>query len=330
MRVAFAGASHWHLPLYLEPLRRLDGIDLVGMADPDPDWAAACRERHGCPGETDLGTLLARTRPDFVFALGQHADMARQAAILIEAGIPFALEKPCGLDAREVSGIARQAEARGSFAAVPLVLRNGGFLPHMNHRLADDPLHYASFRFVAGPPQRYRDTGCAWMLDPARAGGGALINLGVHFMDIARCWLPGAQTRVIASVMGNAAAGLPIEDYAAVTVSDGRRTVTVETGYLTPAATHQFDMHYAVDMAGGYVTVAGPGAVDIADRSGGRETLAMPTTNVPLYEVFVADVLDRARSGRPPLAGLDAMAEAFGLIDQAYAMAAPFRVARPA
>lgn len=35
---------------------------------------------------------------------------------------------------------------------------------------------------------RYREQRVEWMLDRRTAGGGALLNLGIHFMDLCR-WL---------------------------------------------------------------------------------------------------------------------------------------------
>ena len=43
--------------------------------------------------------MLLKERPDFVFALGKHCDMAGTAQFLLEEGISFAMEKPMGLNA---------------------------------------------------------------------------------------------------------------------------------------------------------------------------------------------------------------------------------------
>ena len=50
MKVAFIGASHWHLPLYLDPLRELPGTQVAGVADPDPAVAQALAGALGCRG----------------------------------------------------------------------------------------------------------------------------------------------------------------------------------------------------------------------------------------------------------------------------------------
>src|SRR5690242_6878113 len=125
MKVAFIGASHWHLPLYLEPALKVPGVTIAGVADPDAKAVNALTAKLGCAGDTDFRELCRRVKPDFVIALGRHCDMADQAHFLIGENIPFALEKPCGVNAREVAGIAQVAEKSGAFAAVPLVFRNG-------------------------------------------------------------------------------------------------------------------------------------------------------------------------------------------------------------
>ena len=136
MKLAFIGASHWHLPLYLEPALQVPGVTIAGVTDPDAKAVDALKTRLGCAGDTDFRELCVRVKPDFVFALGRHCDMAEQARFLIEEGIPFALEKPCGLNEQDVTDISREARKVGAFIAVPLVFRNGDFaaLCAMNRR----------------------------------------------------------------------------------------------------------------------------------------------------------------------------------------------------
>src|SRR6266581_5108245 len=177
MRLAFLGASHWHLPLYLEPALALPDVEVVGISDPDPQVVARLTDKLGCLGAVDFRELCDKARPDFVIALGRHCDMPDEAKLLIAAGIPFALEKPCGLNAAAVSELAELAAGAGAFAAVPLVFRDGPMIEAVRTRIGAEAVDYASFRFIAGPIARYLDAGCGWMLDPACAGGGCTINI---------------------------------------------------------------------------------------------------------------------------------------------------------
>jgi len=321
MKVAFTGASHWHLPLYLDPLVALPGVTLAGMADPDPARAEALGIRYNCPHDRDAAALCRRTRPDFVFVLGRHIDMPDVAAFLIAEGIPFAIEKPCGATVAQVERLAGLAAARGAFVAVPLVFRNGDFFRLMQDLAArDGGVQHMGFRFIAGFAQRYLDNGCAWNLDPALAGGGCMLNLGCHFVDIIHA-LWGDEARPVAANFSNAAWGFPVEDYGSIAFAGpGGALAQVEAGYLFPAPTSTFDLHFALRTPRHYLFVQDPETVHVIAHDGSRRAIRTHTTNVGQYPPFVADVLDRARRGAAPLAGLDAMVPVMRLTEQAYAM----------
>jgi predicted dehydrogenase len=51
----------------------------------------------------------------------------------------------------------------------------------------------------------------AWSADPALAGGGCMIDLGIHLLDLARWILGPCEVRVLASTFH----GAPLEDFAA-------------------------------------------------------------------------------------------------------------------
>jgi predicted dehydrogenase len=317
MRLAFIGASHWHLPLYLEPALQVPGATIAGVADPNAKVVDTLKEKLGCVGDTDFRELCRRVKPDFVIALGRHCDMADQARFLIAENIPFALEKPCGLNAREVADIAQAAQKAGAFAAVPLVFRNGDFFT----LLRDQPsVQYMTFRFIAGFPQRYRAAGNDWMLDPALSGGGCTINLSPHFLDLALAMM-GPDVTVHQAVMSNAAWGEKIEDYSCVTLARGADRCVIETGYLFPAPTSTFDMHYAIRTPQRYIVAHDPETIEIVENDGTRAVRRMLTTNVPHYRTFVFDAVERVRARQPPLVSLSDYVPVARLVDAAYAKA---------
>ena len=125
MRIVLIGVSHWHTPFYSEPVLAMTDATIVGVSDPDAGRAAPLADKANCPVFTDYREMCASLKPDFAFVLGRHCDMADEARFLIESGIPFAIEKPCALNAAEAQDMARRAAAAGAFAAVPLVMRVG-------------------------------------------------------------------------------------------------------------------------------------------------------------------------------------------------------------
>src|SRR5258706_14626078 len=113
MRVAFVGVSHWHIPLYLDPALALPDVEIVGVSDPSEAAAGTVAARAGCPAFTDERALLDRARPEFVFVLGRHCDMAASARDLIARGLPFAIEKPRGMTTAEVGGLGARPRQAG-------------------------------------------------------------------------------------------------------------------------------------------------------------------------------------------------------------------------
>jgi predicted dehydrogenase len=326
-RVAVLGVSHWHLSLYLDPLMQQTDVRVVGISDPDPAVALHHGRRLACDFDTDFRALCERCAPEFVFALGRHCDMAEEARFLIDRGIPFALEKPCGLNEAEVAELHALASAKGAFAAVPLVWRQTEMTAVIERSLTTSNLHYLGFRLIAGPPQRYLDAGCAWMLDPVQSGGGCTLNLGVHFMDLF-AYLTGASSSSGIEVVDarmTSVHGYPVEDHSVVQLHSAGAVCLVETGYLYPAPTGTYDMHFSFMADETYFVARSPTALEIVSAAGDARSVPALTTNVPYYARFVADVLRRCRDGKLPLAGLGDMKAAFRLLTQAYDSAEPMR-----
>lgn len=321
MRVVFVGVSHWHTSLYLEPALQTPGIEIVGVSDADPDKAGAVAQRGGCPAWADYREMCARLRPDFAFALGRHCEMAAIARVLIDQRVAFAMEKPCGINAVEVNDLARRARHAGVFASVALVMRHSPMLEVIREVAGGEPVQYLSFKFVAGPVERYRQAGVDWMLHRATAGGGAVLNLGVHFFDLCRLLLGAASPVVVGAAMSNALAGLDVEDHGLVLLRAGTAAGSIETGYVFPAPPAVFDMHFSIRTARHYFIAPDRQTFEIVDDAQRRDVRTIPTTNVACYPVFVRDVVRRVERGEPPIADLGDMAATMSLVDAAYAMA---------
>ena len=318
MRIALTGVSHWHTPFYLDPLLAMPGIHVVGVSDPEPARAAEVAGPARCPAFADEREMCTTLRPDFVFALGRHCDMADTARFLIAERIPFAMEKPCAVTAADAHDIAARASAAGVFAAVPFVIRYSPLIDTIREVAAGEAVQYVVFKFVGGMVDRYHEQRVPWMLHRATAGGGALLNLGVHFLDLARVLAPGP-LHVTGAAMSNHFSHLDIEDHAVVLLRGGGATCMVETGYLYPAPNSVFDLHYSIRTEGHYFAARDNQTLEITDNARRREVRQMPLTNSFFYPRFVEDTLRRLANGQPPIADVADMAAAMDLVEAAYA-----------
>jgi predicted dehydrogenase len=253
--------------------------------------------------------LLAANAVELAFVFGRHAEMPRLAETLIRRHIPFSIEKPCGRTAEEVRRLREYAAAEGVFVAVPLwsrisdllaeirVLGEGGGATRFDH---------IAIRFIAGPPSRYEAAGAAWMLDPEVAGGGCLINLAAHLIDLCLLML-GADVAHVHGRSSHRGFGAAVEDYflLLMATADGG-VATVETGYTFPMTdTEQREFSFSMSSATHYVrsTADGIRIYERLRRAPAREKKIRLDADV-YYSPYVERVVSDLRRGAQPVAGL--------------------------
>ena len=324
MRIAAIEVSHWHSlhdAAYLRVLAGLPDVEIVGLHDPSPEIAARRAAALGQPPTfTDYREMLGKTKPDFVVALGQHRRMAETAHFLLDAGVPFMMEKPMGIDAAEVAGIAAKAAAKRAFVAVPLPQRHSPFVARARQLTADGrfgPLSHLYLRLNRPTSARYPAWDSPWMLDPALAGGGCLRNLGSHCFDLFLL-LTGEEAQVTAAQLSARALGQRVEDYASVQLrTAGGVLGTIELGNTVPYAGSD-----------GEFKIAGRDAILVSYHddslrliTAGDEEMTSAPPAEPLYPRAVRDILDRVRRREPPPVSVHDLVRVVRLIDQAYELA---------
>jgi len=324
-KVVALGVSHWHLPNYLPPLLARPDVRIVGVADPDPSVAQRWGAELDCAWSADYRDLVDRTRPGLAVVLGRHCDMAETGRFLADAGVAFIMEKPCGLDSKEVGALAEDVERAGVFAAVPLVWRRTDFTRVLRENTGGDRFESMSLRIVSGHPDRYLRAGCPWMLDPALSGGGSTINLAIHLIDLFAV-LTGEPVELMAAQMSNTSFGESIEDWSALLLRAGDAVCTAESGLLYPAETGTYEVAFSIKTDRHYVQADFSRTV-IRDHYGCTE-FETPAANKPTYAAFVHDCVDRFRRGDPPPSGVADVRSAMAVVDDAYRRAAPFDVSR--
>ncbi|MEQ9635943.1 MAG: Gfo/Idh/MocA family oxidoreductase [Devosia marina] len=313
MNIALLGVSHWHAAMHADAVRHA-GATIGGVWDWDPDCADRFAAAQDAVALTSLDAVLARG-PDLVVVMGHPARVPSLAETVMLAGLPMLLEKPSASDTATLEDIAHRVQQTNLFVAVPLANR-------LSPALADltAPVAHAHFRIVNGPPQRYRDDGVGWVLDPAIGGGGALRNLGIHGIDCALSLAQGPLRIISASVARRMHTSELVEDHALVVLADAADALfTIEAGYTAPNMSAGGDFEWRTATPGRYCIDRGA-QVTTLQNDGERQL--PPLLPAHRYRAFMADTLARLDSGRPPMVTLDDYVAAMRLIDAIYERAA--------
>lgn len=317
MRIAVFDVSHWHFPLYIPALTD-PGITVVGISDREGFAGAEMARRLDCP-LLSRQELLERNF-DFALVFSRHSEMAAVARAVIAKRRPLLIEKPCGLDTGEVAELRRAAAEAGLFVAVPFILRVSDLARELSQfgRLSPAGYRHLSFRFIVGGADRYERNGCNWMLAKNTAGGGSILNVGVHFFDLLES-LTGSPITSVTAQTRTFRQDIDIDELALFTVTMASGQVGhVHTGYLypgTPDDQREFGFSVAHDDA--YLQgFADQIAVKTAGGALRHETVEYNTDH--FYPIFMRDTLARCREGRPPLVGLAGALRALSVVEAGY------------
>lgn len=194
-----------------EALSRIDGATLAATVDPvRPDADA----RAGTPHHAALAELTDDVYDAAVVAVPH--DMAYGiAADVLRSGKPVLIEKPLGVRSTE----ARELEALAAELPLPsFVGYNYRYLPTIGEllrRARNGELGELRSVDMCVGHGGHPGSATGWKLDPARAGGGVLLDPGVHLLDLLMRLAPSADCTAIEATRGFWPTGIE-EDVVAV------------------------------------------------------------------------------------------------------------------
>ena len=182
----------WVARDHMVPAIAAAGHRLVSVADPAPS-ARAAAEALGAAAFSDVGALLTRPVDAIYVATPNHLHLepVRSAA---SAGIPVLCEKPMAASLSQAEALA--AAARPALYGTAFDQRY-----HPAHRAIAETIaagsigqvtavriHYACWVDPTWRPAGH-DGASNWRADPQAAGGGAVIDLALHGLDLAEMLL---------------------------------------------------------------------------------------------------------------------------------------------
>lgn len=185
-RLGFLGLG-WIGRARMQALIDADVADVIAVADADPALVQEASTEARAQACTSLPELL-RQRLDGVVIATPSALHATQAIAALESNVAVFCQKPLSRTAAEANHVVAAARARDRLLGVDFSYRHVTGVAELRDLVRAGELGelYAidlAFHNAYGPDK-------AWFYDVAQSGGGCVMDLGVHLVDLAM-WITG-------------------------------------------------------------------------------------------------------------------------------------------
>jgi predicted dehydrogenase len=185
--IGCGGISGAHLP----HLSESEDVELAAFCDVIVERAQKHADKYGGKVYDDARKMLQDTELDAAYILiPTYAHGAPERACL-EAGVPFLVEKPLGINADELRKLARDVEASGLITSAGFMNRYRQSINRVRELFQNDPAILMDGAWVGGPPLRKEGDYFAnapigqWWPIKERSGG-QFVEQVIHTVDLAR------------------------------------------------------------------------------------------------------------------------------------------------
>jgi predicted dehydrogenase len=195
---------------------------LAAVFDTIPERAHALGNKYEARICSSAQELLGHV--DAVVVAATNDNLASLSALAVDKGKHVIVEKPAGRCAAELLALPEAARAKGVVVKVGF---NHRFHPAAQKAYAIlrdgecGDVMFVRARYGHGGRVGYEKE---WRADPAKSGGGELLDQGVHLIDLAR-WFIGAEFTEVFGRVETYFWQMPVEDNAFVTLATANRQV---------------------------------------------------------------------------------------------------------
>lgn len=299
----FIGAMH------TEAAALVGDIDVVGVSGHRLERATAFARRFDIERVTaDWEQLCADDDVDLVIVGTPNSLHAEQAIHALDHGKHVLVEKPMAITVADADRMIRAAEHAERTLAIGHMWRYHPDVIALRDRISAGEFGRVVRTHGWGVHAGWGPSG--WFTDPQLAGGGALIDMGIHAIDTARFLLGDPEPAGVSATIGVGEFGdYDVDDDGLVMIdwTNGVRS-SIEFGWWQPRL-------------GGLEA-----DTEILGTEGTDRIWTMPLPppsayvhcDVPMYAAQLADVAAACRTGCDPIAPAEVGRTALSIVEQAY------------
>ena len=235
IRMAFTGTGHISR-VHARAAQSIDGVQLAAVvnhrAESRADYAAqfGIQRQYGTVEE-----LLADGGIDALSVNTPNYLHAPQSTAALEAGIHVMVEKPMAMDAPQAAAMQRASRASGAKLMVAHCWRFDDEVNWLKRQVDSGKLGAILRTKGHGVHVNWGPSG--WFTDAALAGGGALADMGIHALDVARYLLGDPQPSSVYARISTDYTPYAVDDSGTIWINwDNGASSIIESGWWWPHA----------------------------------------------------------------------------------------------
>lgn len=212
MKFGVISFAHMHAVGYAHCLLQVEGVELVGIADPVEERGRKYAEQFNTKYYSDYNELLKQGL-DGVIVTSENVNHKEHVLAAAQAGVHVLCEKPIATKAEDAREMIEACRAKGVILQTGFPVRYNASVVRAKQMVQEGKLG----RILAMKgTNRGRNPG-GWFVEPELSGGGAVIDHTVHVADIMR-WITGAEVKEVYAEVDHLISEKPIDDCGILTM----------------------------------------------------------------------------------------------------------------
>ena len=235
LKIAFSGTGHISR-VHARAAQSIDGVEQVAVVNHKPKSMADYAAQFGIARQyATLEDLLRAGDVDILVVSTPNYLHAPQATAALEAGVHVMVEKPMALEAAEADQMLRASELSGAKLMVAHCWRFDEEVNWIKAQIDDGRLGTILRTKGYGVHVNWGPDG--WFVEARYAGGGALADMGIHAIDVARYFLGDPQPLSVYAKISTDYTDYDVDDSGTIWINwEGGATSIIESGWWWPHA----------------------------------------------------------------------------------------------
>ena len=253
LRVAVIGLVHTHVHWILGRENRGD-IEIVGIAEPNRDLAAAYAKQHGYSMDlvySSMEEMISKTKPEAVLAFNTIYDHLKVVEYCAPRGIHVMVEKPLAVSMEHASKMLALAKKYNIHLLTNYETTWYGSNEKAYQLIIEDKLigDIRKIVFHTGHPGPV-EIGCnpeflEWLTDPVLNGGGALTDFGCYGANLATWLMKGEKPLTVTAITQQIKPQLypKVDDEATIILTYKKAQVIIQASWNWPYSRKDMEVY---------------------------------------------------------------------------------------